>query len=181
MSITRAIDVLKTGGVVAYPTEGVYGLGCDPLNQSAVMKILQLKQRPVSQGLILIAASWEQLQAWVLPVPVDALKKVLATWPGPTTWIFPKSSYCPTWISGDFNTVAVRVTHHPIAASICREFGGPIVSTSANLHNQSPALTKAQVQQYFNHHLDYIVSGEVGDLTKPTPILNALTGALIRG
>lgn len=179
MKIEQAKSVIQTGGVIAYPTEAVYGLGCDPDNEAAVQQILQLKQRDVAQGVIVIAANWEQVADWVDAVPEERLQAVQASWPGPNTWLFPKSARVPAWISGAHDTVALRVTAHPIAHELCQH-GGPLVSTSANPHGQAPARSAVEVDQYFGDGIAGIVAGELGGLSAPTAIRYALTGAVVR-
>jgi len=176
----QAAKILTDGGVIAYPTEAVFGLGCDPLNEAAVMRLLHLKNRLPDKGVILIASSWPQLQSFVQYIPPDKLAKVLDTWPGPVTWVFPASDYVPEWIRGAHTTVAVRVTAHPIASLLCKEFGKPIVSTSANIEGHEPARDEKTVQKVFNDKIDLLVSGQVGDHAKPTEIRDALTGKILR-
>lgn len=178
--ITQAVASLKNGGVIAYPTEAMFGLGCDPLNEFAVTRLLQIKQRDPSKGLILIAASMQQLQPWLAEIPAARLQLIQTTWPGPHTWVFPKSSLVPAWISGDFDTIAVRVTEHPIAKILCDTFASPIVSTSANIESYPPARSAAEVWQSFASRVDCIVPGKVGDLTAATTIKDALTDAVVR-
>lgn len=179
-TLHRAVDCLKKGGVIAYPTEGVYGLGCDPFNKDAVLHLLALKKRPLEKGLILLAADWKTLEPWVVPVAPSRMTEVLKTWPGPTTWVFPANPALPDWVRGHHTTVALRVTAHPEAAELCRAFGQPLISTSANHHGHSPNLNNLEVYEQFGENIDYIVPGRLGDLTKPTPIYDALTGHLLR-
>lgn len=179
-NIIAAGEILQKGGIIAYPTEAVYGLGCDPLNQQAVMRLLTLKKRSVNKGLILIAASVEQLMPYILPVEEAAMAQVLKTWPGPVTWLFPASEQVPEWIRGQHETVAVRVTDHPLASTLCYIFGGPIVSTSANVEGHPPALNAEQVNDIFPQDLDLVLTGEVGGLSKPTQIRDAITGQVLR-
>jgi L-threonylcarbamoyladenylate synthase len=171
---------LKQGGIIAYPTEAVYGLGCDPWNQAAVLKILALKQRNTAKGLILLAAQWEHIEHLLKPIPKTNLKKVLATWPGPITWVFPANKSVPPWITGNHNTIAIRITNHPVAKSICQDFGKPIVSTSANLTATPPLLSYQDVKNYFPNGIDLIVRGKVGSLQHPTPIYDARSGKILR-
>ena len=131
--IDFAVKCLKQGKVIAYPTEAVYGLGCDPDNVDAVSRILQIKHRALDKGFILIASSWEQIQPLVMYLTPDLLTRVFATWPGPITWLFPASKQVPAWIRGNHDSVAVRVTAHPIARALCEQFGGPLISTSCNI------------------------------------------------
>lgn len=182
--IAQAAAVIHEGGIVAYPTEAVIGLGCDPFNQTSVMRLLRIKQRPVEKGLILIAANWDQLQPLCKKMSPKLLAKVLAVWPGPVTWVLPSSKYIPRWITGDHDTVAVRVTDHPIAKALCQYYGGPIVSTSANLADQPPARTLLQLRQQFQRQLligiDFMISGKVGKLKQPTMIRDFATDRILR-
>lgn len=175
-----AVDRLKKGGIIAYPTEAVYGLGCDPLNEIAVHHLLSLKNRSITKGFILIAADWAQLADYVTPLSDEVLARILPAWPGPTTWLLPTSTQTPLWIKGAHDTIAVRVTAHPIAKALCAAFGGAIVSTSANMGGHPPAKTAEGVKQIFDEDV-YVVTGEVGGLPRPTDIRDGLTGRLIRG
>ncbi len=177
--IGQAAELLRTGGVLAYPTEAVFGLGCDPDNRTAFEKIFALKQRPPEQGVLLIAASFEQIENWI-DAPADAIARAQATWPGAYTWVFPRSMRVPEWVAGGHNGIALRVTAHAAAAALCRAFGGPIVSTSANVHGQPPARSATECEAMFGSALDGILEGETGGLSRPTPIADAVTGAMIR-
>lgn len=176
----NAIETLQQGGIIAYPTEAVYGLGCDPFNEQAVTRILELKQRSIDKGLILIAASWQQVQALTQSIPNEVLQKALDSWPGPYTWIFSATTKVPKWITGSHDTIALRVTAHPIAKAICEAYNGPIVSTSANIEGKTPAKTYEEVQQQFPQGIDYIVPGDVGNLAQPTAICDVLTDKVLR-
>ncbi len=180
--IPAAAAALRAGGVVAYPTEGVYGLGCDPRDQVAFARLFALKQRPPTQGVLLIGADFAQVAPWIDldAVPAAVLEAVHATWPGPHTWIFPRAAAVPEWVAGAHAGIALRVTAHAPAAALCRAFGGAIVSTSANPHGQPPAGDAATVARYFPHELAAIVDAPLGGLRKPTSIRDALTGAVIR-
>jgi len=178
ISITTAITHLHSGDIIAYPTEAVYGLGCDPFNQTATTKLCQLKHRPRSKGLILIAADWSQVKTLTAPIPLERFDAITSTWPGPNTWVFPASNIAPAWITGDHNTIAIRITDHPTATALCRAFNGPLVSTSANLSDQAPATNIDVLHKTFP--TTPIVEGALGTLTKPTPIREALTGKLLR-
>jgi L-threonylcarbamoyladenylate synthase len=180
-SIQQAVDAVRDGGVIAYPTEAVYGLGCDPDNIQAVQKILYLKQREKSKGLILIASDVEQLLPYLARLPEEAKHRVLASWPGPFTWLWPARESTSDWLRGDFSTLAVRVSAHPLVRELCQAVGKPLVSTSANLSGQPPARTAAEVFEQFDDSIDFVLEGQVGPSTSPTEIRDALTGKLIRG
>ncbi|MCW8336037.1 threonylcarbamoyl-AMP synthase [Vibrio sp. SCSIO 43135] len=178
----QALNALKQGEVIAYPTEGVFGVGCDPDNPEAIEKLLQLKQRPVEKGLILIAANYEQLLPYIdeSQLTEEQLKKVQATWPGPVTWIMPTSERVSDWVSGQFDSIAVRVTDHPLVQKMCNAFGKPLTSTSANLTGQPPCMTTAEVEQQLGDKLVAILAGETGGREKPSEIRDAKTSKILR-
>jgi L-threonylcarbamoyladenylate synthase len=179
--LRQAARCFRRGGVLAYPTEAVYGLGCDPLNWPAVERILELKQRHAGKGVILIAAHFEQLLPFVAPLPEAQMRPVLESWPGAATWLLPAAPGTPPWIRGEHETVAVRVTAHPVAAALCRACDSPLVSTSANPSSQLPARSALRVRSYFGNRVDYILAGPLGGLEKPTPIRDAASGLTLRG
>lgn len=175
LAIKRAVEALKCGGVIAYPTEAVWGLGCEPMNRHAVEQLLRLKRRDWRKGLILIASDFAQLEPYVTELPVDDLKKALDTWPGPHTWVFPASRHVPALVTGGRVTVAVRVSAHPLVVDLCRAYGGAIVSTSANVSRRAPARSVIQVRRQFGDAVCQ-VAGALGGLAKPTPIRDVTTG-----
>jgi L-threonylcarbamoyladenylate synthase len=177
-----AADVLHNGGVIAYPTEAVFGLGCDPHNHAAFERIFTLKQRPSTQGVLLIAADFAQVERYVdmAKVPRGVLAQVRASWPGPFTWVFPRSAEVPQWVAGAHAGIALRVSGHAASVALCRAFGGALVSTSANLHGKPPARDLDTVTEYFGDGLDGMVDAPLGGATQPTTIRDALTGAIIR-
>jgi L-threonylcarbamoyladenylate synthase len=180
VDVEQAASVLRAGGVVAYPTEAVFGLGCDPLNRGAVARLFALKQRPPGQGVLLIAAEFSQLLHFIDTTQSAAIARARATWPGPHSWIFPRAASVPAWIVGEHTGIAVRVTAHPLAAALCRAFGGALVSTSANRHGQPPARNIDQVQAQFGQALDGWMDGPLGGLERPTPIRDAMSGEVRR-
>lgn len=180
LSVRECATALRAGGVVAYPTEAVYGLGCDPHSRKAFDELFGLKQRPPEQGVLLIAAEFEQVAPYIGDVDDAAIARARATWPGPHTWIFPRSANTPEWLAGSHAGIALRVTAHPLAADLCRAFGGGLVSTSANRHGQPPARTSAEVRAAFGDQLSYILDGATGGLDKPTSIRDAISGEIVR-
>jgi len=180
-NIKKAVAILRQGGIIAYPTEGVYGLGCDPFNEKAVLRLLKLKQRSVDKGLILIASQWTQLENLVKPIAKKLLSKVQATWPGPVTWVFPAINKAPAWICGAHDSVAIRVTNYPVAYALCEAYGRPIVSTSANLEGQPVTRNSKEVRKQFPRGIDFILPGTAGNLKSPTMIRDILTGKVLRG
>ncbi|MCD6045151.1 MAG: putative ribosome maturation factor [Gammaproteobacteria bacterium] len=180
LNYSAAVTALRNDGVIAYPTEAVYGLGCAPFSEKAVKKLLALKQRGMAKGLILIAADFTQLQPLLRPLPQERFDQILATWPGPVSWAWPKTDKIPAYIHGDWDSVVVRVSAHPIVQQLCLQFGGPLVSTSANRQGENPCRSAAEVKTVFGSLLDDILIGDVGGLDKPTPIFDALTGHALR-
>lgn len=178
--IALAVTYLKQGKVIAHPTEAVYGLGCDPDNIDAVSRILQIKHRAIDKGFILIGASWEQLEPLITYIQPKLLTRVLATWPGPTTWLFPANEHVPHWLTGNRKSIAVRVTSHPIAKALCEEFGGPLISTSCNKSGEIPARDIRTIQLTLNNTVDYVIEGALGGRLRPTEIRDALTGEILR-
>lgn len=179
--ILQAVEVLQAGGVIAYPTEAVYGLGCDPFNLQAVEKLFHVKQRPVEKGLILVAASVEQIASYVELSDTPWEAEVLASWPGPVTWVLPvkATANLPDWITGGRKTVAIRVSSHLCIQALCNAFGQPIVSTSANLTNQKPAMSCTEIKRVFEDSV-WCLEGELGNLAQPTQIRDALSGEVLR-
>ena len=172
------LELLQQGDVIAYPTEGVYGLGCDPRNDTAIEKVLELKQRPAHKGLILIASSFEQLQEFVADVPADKLAAATATWPGPYTWIFPAANTTSKLLTGEHGSIAVRVSAHPVVQELCQAFGA-LVSTSANLAGKPAAMSATDIQLYFGADFP-VVPGALGGANKPSTITDVMSGTIIR-
>lgn len=178
--IRRIARLLAEGEVIAYPTEAVWGLGCDPHNRTAVERILSLKGRPVSKGLILVAASIDQFQPYLSGISPEQRRRLEESWPGPITWLVPDNGYAPLWIRGQHSSVALRVSAHPVAAGLCRAFGGPIVSTSANRAGMREARDQTAVRRQFGRQLAAIAPGLVGMASRPTEIRDLLTGVVLR-
>ena len=170
---------LNKGGIIAYPTEAVFGLGCYPEDFYAVAKILSLKKRSVRKGLILIAARVDQIAPYVEYPDDEARQEVNRTWPGPITWVLPAKVSVPYWITGEKTTVAVRVCAHPVVQALCHRVGA-IVSTSANPLRCKPAINTIKVRGYFGNKIDYILPGETGSKCLPTEIREASTGKILR-
>ena len=162
--------LLRAGGVIAYPTEAVFGLGCDPRNEHAVHRILALKHRSASKGLILIAANFDQLQPWLLPLPPEHRVKINRTWPGPVSWLLPARPETPVWLRGQHTTLAVRITAHPVAAALCQAAGFALVSTSANRSGRPPLRTALAVRRQLGREVDAIVAQPVGQARRPSTI-----------
>ncbi len=176
--LMRAADVLLRGGVIAYPTEGVYGLGCMPDDDVAVRRVIDIKQRDAGKGLILVAASADQLAGWIalengasLPDPDPAR---------PVTWIVPPGPEVSPLLRGEHATIAVRVTTNPVARTLCEAVDSPLVSTSANLSGQPAARNRFVLRRQFANLVDYIVPGDCGPASGPSEIRDFSSGRIIR-
>ena len=180
LDTTAAVEQLRAGQVIAYPTEAVYGLGCDPANESAVRKVLSLKDRPESAGLVLIASEYSQLQAWIAEIDQSLVEKAMQTWPGPVTWLFPRAMGVPDYLAGNHDTIAVRLTAHEPSRALCNAFGSALVSTSANPTAEEPARSAREVEDYFGHHIGGILAGPLGGAENPSEIRDLLHDNIIR-
>jgi L-threonylcarbamoyladenylate synthase len=179
--LKRAAQCLRRGGIIAYPTEAVFGLGCDPQNIEAIQRLLALKQRAWQKGLILVAANFEQLEPYVQPLEPLLLQQLQRAWAKEVvTWLVPAKAEVSPWVRGTSEKIAVRVTRHPEAAALCQQFGGAIISTSANRAGQTALRTALQVRAEFGNAVDEIIFGAVGLRSHPSEIRDALTGQVLR-
>ncbi|WP_404366307.1 L-threonylcarbamoyladenylate synthase [Marinobacter sp.] len=179
--LDRARRTVHRGGVIAYPTEGVWGLGCDPWNPDAVEEILELKQRPAHKGLILVAASTDQIEFLLAPLDPEMRERATRHWPGPVTCLLPDpEDRVPFLVKGDHSAIAVRVSDHPVVKALCEAAGQPLVSTSCNPAGRPPARHGWQVRRYFGQGQVHIVPGALGGNRKPSRILDIVTGQWLR-
>lgn len=170
---------LTRGGLIAYPTESCYGLGCDPRNERALRRLIALKGRDAGKGLLLIADRFRRLRHFVAPLPPADLARMTRSWPGPVTWVVPASAGCPPLLTGGRSTVAVRVTAHPVAAGLCRMLGMALVSTSANRSGEKPARTAAQCRRMFGTRVR-VIDGRVGARRRPSTLIDLASGTVLR-
>lgn len=180
-ALSDVLQALQQEEVIAYPTEAVFGLGCDPDSEKAVNALLALKQRPWQKGLILIAANYEQLKPYVDDSTLTDSQReaIFSVWPGPVTWVIPARLETPRWLTGSFDSLAVRVSDHPLVQQLCSQYGKPLVSTSANLSGQEPCRTIEEVRRQFGSSLP-VLAGLVGGRLNPSEIRDALTGKHFR-
>ena len=177
LSIARAADILLAGGVVAYPTEGVYGLGCLPDDLAAVQRLLTIKRREASKGLILIASDRAQLCNWIdrdpaaIPDPDPSR---------PVTWIVPARPGTPGLVRGRHAGIAIRLTTNPTAALLCDMTGSALVSTSANIAGQLVARNRYVLRRKFGARVDCIVPGDCGPASGASEIRDLETGTVLR-
>lgn len=170
---------LARGGLIAYPTESCYGLGCDPRNKRALKRLIALKGRDAGKGLLLIADHFRRLRRFVAALPPADLARMKRSWPGPVTWVVPASTACPPLLTGGRSTIAVRVTAHPVAARLCRMLGMALVSTSANKSGQKPARTAAQCRRAFGARVR-VIEGRIGARKRPSTLIDLASGTVLR-
>jgi L-threonylcarbamoyladenylate synthase len=179
VSSRRVAAHLRRGGLIAYPTESCYGLGCDPANRIAVQRLLRLKQRPQHKGLILIAASYRQVARYLQPLTPGEQAKLQNDGAQAITYLMPAKPSCPRWLRGMHDTLAVRLTAHPFAAMLCRSVKSALVSTSANLSGQRPATTYTECLRLFGRKV-LVLPGRVGKRKKPSTIRAWTDGRIVR-
>ena len=170
---------LKRGGLIAYPTESCYGLGCDPRNPNALKRLIRLKGRSAAKGLLLIAHHFKQFKPFIRPLSAADQTKMQRSWPGPVTWVVPASPACSPLLTGGRPTIALRVTAHPVAARLCRELGMALVSTSANKSGKKPAQTAAQCRRIFGARVR-VIDGRIGTRRRPSTLIDLATGTTLR-
>ena len=179
--LSLAVKTIRAGGVIGYPTEAVWGLGCDPWNTEAVNRILELKQRPVEKGLIVVAGSVDQIRFLLDPLPAEQQQKALDCWPGPFTFLLPDLlQQIPQEVRGRHSSIAVRVSGHPLVQTLCNASGLPLVSTSANPAGRQPARHSWHIRRYFPTGLDRLVPGQLGRYRKPSTIIDIVSGQQLR-
>ena len=178
LTAMRAADVLLGGGIIAYPTEGVFGLGCLPDDVAAIERLLDIKQRRATKGLILIAATADQFSGWIEANHLDRLPP--ADPQHPITWIVRPSGLVPAIVTGGNAGLAIRITTNPTAAAICDAVEMPVTSTSANIAGQQVARNAHVLRRKFGHLVDYIVPGECGPASGPSEIRDLESGAVLR-
>lgn len=179
--IERAARIVLSGGVIAYPTEAVFGLGCLPDRRDAVERVLAIKRRSWRKGVLLIGSELAQLERFVELPGKRRRAEIIASWPGPVTWVLTARPGVPRWISGGRDTVAVRLTDHPLARDLCARIGHAIVSTSANVSRRPPIRSAIRLRRELGPAVDYVLAGELGGLEKPTVIKDGRTGRILRG
>ena len=179
--IALATQVMRDGGVIAYPTEAVWGLGCDPWQHAAVERILTIKGRSVSKGLILVASRMAQLQPLLAPLSAEQQQVLASHWPGPFTFLIPDpGQWAPAWVRGEHDSVAVRVSAHPVVRELCECLGKPLVSTSANRSGAGALRCCADVIDELGSELDAVVDGDVDENASPSRICDLVSGRILR-
>jgi len=177
-----AADVIQRGGVIAYPAEACFGLGCDPRNQQAIERIRKLKNRGAAQGFILVADTLDRLQPYLdwKALDVQQRLRISDSWPGPVSWLIPASSRAGPELTGLHDTLAVRISAFETLHDLCRSLQSPLLSTSANYKGQAPLLNAADVATKFADEIDYIIDLPIQGLDQPSQIIDARTLNIIR-
>lgn len=178
-ALTIASRHIHAGNIIAYPTESVIGLGCDPLNEHAVNKILTMKHRSIDKGLIIIAGNIEQLLPFI-QVNQKQFEKLNQPRANPTTWLVQASAYAPFWVTGNHQKIAVRITNNLAVQQLCNITGQPLISTSANVGGHKPARTLLRTKQYFADLVDYYLPGTIDGYDKPSEIRDLDSDEIIR-
>ena len=180
LDLAPALSALRNGGVIASPTEAVWGLSCDPENDEALAHLMRMKERDPAKGVILVAANIEQFQPWLSQLPLAMHAPLATSWPGPNTWLVPDFGRSHGLVRGAHDRVALRVTDHPVMKALCEAFGGPLVSTSANRSGEPPAMDAADIRAIFGDDVAHVVEGALGGNAKPSTIRDLATGKIMR-
>ena len=180
-SLIYCVKMLHNEHVIAYPTESMFGLGCDPNSKKAVKQLLNLKKRNIEKGFILVAADFDQIKMYINEKKLSKKqkKKIFFHWPGPFTFLLPANPEVPYWLTGKFETIAVRISAHVEIIKLCNAFGQALISTSANISNMTPCLTPEEVFKCFGKDFP-LLNGKIGNEKNPSKIINVMNGKLIR-
>lgn len=178
-AIRHAAHLVHQGGVIVYPTETVYGLGCNPMDVEAVSYLCRLKNRDISKGLILLGNSIELFADYIKPLNATETGKISQS-DEPTSWIVPAFENTPAWLTGNRDTLVIRITDHPVVSKLCNQLGHPLVSSSANPGAQKPAINALQIHRYFHNIVDAILVSSDTCSGQPSAIKQLGTGELLR-
>lgn len=181
-SISKALRVLNSGGIIAYPTEACFGIGCNIDNPAGIERIRALKSRSSAQGFIVVADTLDRLHDWIdwMSLSESTRNEIQSSWPGATTWLIPTSKTCPRSLTGQHDTLAVRISAFPPVQALCNSAQSALVSSSANLKGQRPCKTAKEVFEVFGMQIDYIVDLPIQGLDKPSQIIDARNLQTIR-
>lgn len=175
--LAQAVAILRDGGIVAYPTETVYGLAVDPFSEPAVQRLIEAKGRGGDQAILLIISEQSQLLRCVATVNPAAERCMDAFWPGPLTLLFPKAPGLAPSLTGERDTIAVRCPAHETARALCAAFGGPITSTSANRSGHPPAMAPGELDL---PGVALLIDGGALPPSKPSTLYDPVAGRILR-
>ena len=178
-ALNRMVRAIAQGAVIGYPTDTIWGLGCHPLIAASVARILQMKHRGPAKGLILLSSHLEYCSDY-LATDAEQLASLRRPTVQPTTWLVPASEFCPPWIRGNFPTVAIRITDHPLLQFLCDRLQAPLVSTSANRAGCATVRNAIQMRKQFGDQLDFIVGGFAAGTGRPSEIKSLASGTILR-
>ena len=178
-ALNRFAHAVSQGAIFGYPTDTIWGFGCHPLSASSVFRILQIKNRSPAKGLILLSSRLEYCAAYV-GLDLEQLAPVQPSTDHPTTWLVPASRNCPLWIRGNYPSVAIRITNHPLLDFLCGRLEAPIVSTSANRSGKATVRNAVQMRKQFGDELDFIVNGFATGSNRPSEIKSLQSGTTLR-
>lgn len=170
--IAKGVEILQNGGVIAFPTDTVYGLGADAFNNTAVERLYEIKKRPRYQQFPLLIADIRQLHTVAQPIPEIAWFLARRFWPGGLTLILPKTDSLPVCVAPG-STIAVRIPNHPVCLALIEALGNALIGTSANITGQPTALTAEEVRQQLGGKIDLIVNGGKCPSGKESTIVDA--------
>lgn len=177
-SIRHAAHIIQHGGVIAYPTDTIYGLGCDPYDPHAIELLNVIKQRPSNKQFILLAANIDQIKPLVLLDKEQ--EKTITQSTQPTSWIVKASKNAPSWLVDDNNTVTIRISSHHDVKRLCTALGHAIISTSANIAGKTPARNALDLHKYFHNIVDKILISDKQQTSKPSKIIRLCDNRVIR-
>lgn len=179
-NIEEIADIVRHGGVIAYPTEAVFGLGCDPENEQAIKRILQLKQRAIEKGLIVITSQLGFIEDYLLPIAQQDKDLLNTVTEQPTSWLVAAKPTTSPLLKGKFSSLAIRKTTHPACYNLCEVLQHGLVSTSANPQGANPATSVEEIQQYFGNDLDGILDAPLGKAEKPSQLIDLHSRQVLR-
>jgi len=177
-SIRHAAHIIRLGGIIAYPTDTIYGLGCDPYNRQAVESINAIKQRPLDKQFILLASDIEQVRP-LLQLDDDQ-EKTIEQNTEPTSWVVKANQKTPAWLVDENNTITIRISKHANIERLCSILGHAIISTSANVSGKRPARNTLDLHKYFHHYVDKILASDQIQMTRPSKIIRLCDNEIIR-
>jgi len=174
--IEKAVKILKNGGIIVYPTETVYGIGCDPLNIDACDRVQRLKERMENKPMLLLAHSLKQVEEMAGSLSEIPRKLAEKFWPGPLTLIIDSRKDFPEHLHGHSGGVAFRVSSHPVAASLAKEFDRPIISTSANIDGLAPLVRYEEALSTFKNIVDIVIGTHAKLIGEPSTVIDLTSG-----
>ena len=177
VTIEEAKSIIQAGGIIAYPTETTFGLGCDAFNKTALERLNAIKQRSKNKGFITLIHNYEQLKLLTPPLSETLMHPIRSKWPGPYTFVFPAHLNLPALLTGSRNSIAIRMSSHPIAHELSKN--APITSTSANISTQKVLTTLKDIETTFNELIDGIIDVPPHN-TPPSRIIDAISGECFR-